>query len=62
MNKLINSLKNEKLILDEQYSLLEHNFSGVVETLFQNQMKNTKTTSYGHHYTDEIKQFAMTLH
>ena len=46
MNELINSLKNDKLILDEQYSLLEHNFSGVAETLFQNQMKNTKTTSW----------------
>ena len=62
MNELINSLKKGKLILDEQCSLLEHNFSGMAETLFQNQMKNTKTTPYGHCYTDEIKQFAMTLH
>ena len=31
MNELINKLKKEKLIFDEQHSLLEHNFSGVAE-------------------------------
>ena len=48
--------------MNEQHSLLEHNFSGVAENLFQNQMKNARITTYGHRYTDEIKQFAMTLH
>ena len=62
MNELINKLKKEKLIFDEQHSLLEHNFSVVAENLFQNQLKNARITIYGHHYTDEIKQFAMTLH
>ena len=62
MEELINSLKKEKLILDEQHSLLEHNFSGVAENLFKNQMKNARITTHGHRYTDEIKQFAMTLH
>ena len=62
MEELLKLLKKEKLLLDDQCSLLEHNFSCVTEQLFQNEMRNATNTSYDHHYTDEIKQFAVTLH
>ena len=62
MEELLKLLKKEKLLLDDQCSLLEHNFSCVAEQLFQNEMRNAANTSYGHRYTDEIKQFAVTLH
>ena len=62
MEELLKLLKKEKLLLDDQCSLLEHNFSCVAEQLFQNEMRNATNTSYGHCYTDEIKQFAVTLH
>ena len=62
MEELLKLLKKEKLLLDDQCSLLEHNFSCVAEQLFQNEMRNAANKSYGHRYTDEIKQFAVTLH
>ena len=62
IEELITSLKKQKLILEEQHSLLEHNFSGITEDLFQNQLQNVKcTTPHGHRYSEEIKQFTMTL-
>ena len=63
IEQLFNSLEEKNLILEEQHSLLQHNFGGIAENLFQNQLKNVKcTTRHGYCYSEEIKQFAMTLH
>ena len=63
IEQLFESLKEKNLILEEQHSLLEHNFGSIAENLFQNQLKNVKcTTQHGYHYSDEIKQFAITSH
>ena len=63
IEQLFTSLKEKNLILEEQHSLLQHNFGGIAENLFQNQLKNVKsTTPHRYRYSEEIKQFAMTLH
>ena len=63
MKELLDVLKTEKLILDEQHSLLQHNFTGVTESIFRDQVRNLKLSKpHGNRYSDEVKQFAMTLH
>ena len=51
MEELLKLLKKEKLLLDNQCSLLEHNFSCVAEQLFHNEMRNAANTSY---HTSEL--------
>ena len=62
MKHLLKSLKDKQLVDDEQTALL-HNFGNMAKELFNNQLKNAKHQSiYGHRYSEEIKQFALTLH
>ena len=42
MTQLLKSLKRENLILDEQHSLMKHNFGGVAMNLFENELQNLK--------------------
>ena len=61
MTDLIKQLKEKSYIAEKQADLLEFNFNGMAKELFTNQMNNPVDR---HHckYTDETKQFAMTLH
>ena len=51
MEELLKLLKKEKLLLDDQCSLLEYNFCCVAEQLFHNEMRNAANTSY---HTSEL--------
>ena len=53
MKQLLKCLKDKKLIALEQHALLKHNFGGMAKELFQNQLKNTGKTTFGHCYTNE---------
>ena len=61
MAELIQQLKEKSYIAEQQAKLLDFNFSGMAKELFTNQMNNPLKKRY-HKYTDETKQFAMTLH
>ena len=63
MNDLLCSLKEKQLVEKDQHELLNRNFGDMAKELFSNQARNTaKESIHGHHYTDQLKQFAMTLH
>ena len=62
MKGLLKYLKEQQLIADEQHLILKHNFGGMVQELFENQLKNSSKSSYGQRYSFETKQFALTLH
>ena len=58
---MIQQLKEKSYIAEQQAKLLDFNFSGMAKELFTNQMNNPLKKRYCK-YTDETKQFAMTLH
>ena len=65
MKNLLQSLKDKQLVESEQHILLTHNFGNMAQKLCQNQMKNARGKNKDSHdvwYSQEIKQFAMTLH
>ena len=47
---------------EEQINILQNNFGGMARDIFDNQLKNTKGNANARRYSDEIKQFALTLH
>ena len=56
-------LKEEECISNQQLDLINHNFEGVAKQLFSDQAQNmTFSTKMSHCYSQETKQFAMTLH
>ena len=61
MTNLIKQLKKKSCIAEKQAKLLEFNFNGMAKEFFTNQMNNPLNKWY-RKYTDENKQFAMTLH
>ena len=61
MTDLIKQLKKKSYIAEKQAKLLEFNFNGMAKELITNQMNNLLNKRY-RKYTDETKQFAMTLH
>ncbi|CAB3997104.1 DNA transposase THAP9 [Paramuricea clavata] len=61
MKQLINTLKKKLLIKQDEAELLHHNFNGLNLSLFNNVMKN-KAQTCGRRYTDQIKEFAVTVH
>ena len=63
MNDLLCSLKEKQLVEKDQYELLNRNFGDMAKELFSNQARNTaKESIHGHHYTDQLKQFAIIVH
>ena len=62
MHDLLTSLKDKELIATEQQKILDHNFSGIAKKLIESHIANAKVQPNLNHYSDEIKQFAMTLH
>ena len=62
LNDLFKSLKEKQFVADKKLQLLQHNFSGTAKHLFQNQQKNQQSGKHENRYSEETKQFAMTLH
>jgi hypothetical protein len=61
MKQLINTLKKKLFIKEEEAELLHNNFDGLRLSLFNNAMKNNKAPLCGRRYSDEIKEFAVTI-
>ena len=62
MHDLLTSLKDKELIATEQQKILDHNFSGIAKKLIESHIANAKVQPNLNCYSDEVKQFAMTLH
>ena len=58
---MITVLKNRKWISESNASNLEDQFSGITKEIFKNQMKNNDRGACGRRYSDEFKQFALTV-
>ena len=62
MEELIKNIKDKQLVLSQQHNLLDNNFGGFSECLFENQMENSQfKDKNSYHYNLETKQFALTL-
>ena len=61
MHDQLTSLKDE-LIATEQQKILDHNFSGIAKKLIWSHIANAKVQPNLNCYSDEVKQFAVTLH
>ena len=60
---MLATLKEEQLVSNEQIKMPNHNFRGVAQELFNNQMVNPDSEDkHGYHFTTDMKQFAMTWH
>ena len=62
MKDLLTLLKEKHLVAEKELELLQYNFTGTAKHPFRNQQKNLKGNQHGNRYSDETKQFAMTLH
>ena len=61
MHDLLTSLKDKELIATEQQKILHHNFSGIAKKLIESHIANGNVQPNLNCYSDEVKQFAMTL-
>ena len=62
MHDLLTSMKDKELIATEQQKILDHNFFGISKKLIESHTANAELWPNLNHYSDEVKQFAMTLH
>ena len=62
MQDVINVLKNRKWISETNASNLEDQFSGITKEIFQSQLQNNGKGATGRRYSEEFKQFALTLY
>ena len=61
MHDLLTSLKDKELIATEQQKILDHNFCGIPKKMIESHTANAKVQPNLNHYSDEVKQFAMTI-
>ena len=62
MHDLLTCLKDKELIATEQQKILDHKFSGIAKKLIESHIGNAKVQPNFSCYSDEVKQFAMTVH
>ena len=63
IEQLLHILKAKNLVASEQHLLLRENFGNMAREIFENQIKAAKKKNrHSHCYSDEMKQFALTLH
>lgn len=62
IGNLLQAVKDQSLINEGQLDLLKLNFGESAFLLFENELKAKDTDKHGHRYSEELKQFAVTLH
>ena len=62
MHDLLTSLIDKELIATEQQKILDHNFSSIAKKLIESHIANAKVQPNLNPYSDEVKQFVVTLH
>eukprot|EP00795_Rhopilema_esculentum_P001055 gene1055-15385_t len=61
MGDLIDTMKNKELLSQSSADLLKDQFSGTCLELFLNEVKNKGRKPAGRRYSEELKQFALTV-
>ena len=62
LKDILATLKNKRMLSEGSANILEDQFSGLSKEIFENQLKNSiKNKPQGRRYSDELKQFALTL-
>ena len=59
---MIEELKTRQLLESDAANLITNSFSGVKLAVMQNELNNANRVAKGCRYSDEVKQFALTLH
>ena len=62
MADMLKTLKSKALLTDDLYELLSNSFSGMTLDIFRDEFQNAAKTAKGRRYSQEVKQFALTLH
>ena len=60
--QLIDDMKSTGLLNADITTTLKESFSGLTREIITNHFQNKDRASQGHRYTDEVKQFALTVH
>jgi len=55
-------MKNNNVLSQASYQILNNEFGEMSSTLFKNECKNQGKPVHGRRYDDEVKKFAVTLH
>ena len=61
LKSLVDKLEEENLLASDAAYIIKQNFSGLKSELFGSELKNQNRSPKGHRYTDEVKEFALTL-
>lgn len=61
ISSILHEMEELKLLSSEQHSLLKLNFDSDTLSLIENELKATQSSVYGRRYTDDVKNFAVTL-
>ena len=62
ISNLLQQVKDQNLISQGQLDLLKLNFGENTIALIENEVKASEATKHGHRYSEDLKQFAVTLH
>lgn len=62
LKDLIADLKDQKMLESEPATLLSNSFTGMKLNLLQNKVNNAGQKPKGCRYSQELKEFALTLH
>ena len=62
LKDIIDNLKRNQLLKEAPAELLKDQFSGLTLEMLKNEMQNAKRKCRGHRYTEEVKNFALTVH
>lgn len=61
LKELLQNIKEKGLIEENGYNVILEDFDGMSREIFKNQLKNKNNKVKGRRYSDELKQFALTL-
>lgn len=62
ISSLLDAVKDQNMINQGQLELLKLNFGKNTFTLIENELRAMEKNKHGHRFSEEIKQFAVTLH
>lgn len=62
LKDLLTDLQKQHLLETDPATIMERCFDGSVVELVKNELTNAGRSSYGRRYSQEVKQFALTLH
>lgn len=62
MSNLLTTLKTKQLIKQTTFDTLQNDFSDIMLPILKNELHNKGKSMHGRHYSDDLKNFAATLH